>query len=342
MNKNFKVLDVAFDKVLKSYYITMVISYDDVVEYLLPQITKWDFQRNTLNEKYYKRLEKDILNGCVIPNITLAIIKDDMPDDINNIDNEYVKNNINKAFILDGIQRINTIGKIYSDANFPKSGKVYCNLLICNSVDRLLYRMITLNNGQKPMTARHQIEILSDKILDFDTLPILIASEKEKKYLRNKSQEYFDKDTIVKGYLAYLSGSINIDNQKIIESKMDELIADQIMESNIIDKHGEFTDVIKFVEIHTRREELMKWFKLPNNFIGFCAAMNKAYMNIKNLDDDELCQGIILFESAFESLDVSKIKLGLTRRKLVKMYFEKFETFSNYSVLDLLNELSME
>lgn len=55
-------------------------------------------------------------------------------------------------------------------------------------MDRLLYRMITLNNGQKPMSARHQIEILASNMFDFDKLPILAVSEKNKSNKKNNQQ----------------------------------------------------------------------------------------------------------------------------------------------------------
>ncbi len=45
-----------------------------------------------------------------------------------------------------------------------------------------------------------------------------------------------NKENLIKGYLAYISNSVNIDNQKIIEEKMNELIADKILNSNIASK----------------------------------------------------------------------------------------------------------
>ncbi len=39
--------------------------------------------------------------------------------------------------------------------------------------------MVTLNNGQKPMTARHQIEILAESIYDFTAYSFKIITEKE-------------------------------------------------------------------------------------------------------------------------------------------------------------------
>mgnify|MGYP003292306046 CR=1 FL=1 len=336
-----KIYDVVFDRVINSYYVTAGVTYEFALEEFVPLINKLNFQRNPLRKSFYQRLEKDILGGCIMPNITLAIKIDEELSDESVITEEYIKKNIKNAFILDGIQRLNTMQRVSEQNGFPKEQKMYCNILICTSMDKLLYRMITLNNGQKPMTARHQIEILASNIFDFDTLPILSVTEKEKKSSK-KNEEAMSKEVLIKGYLAYISGSVNIDNQKIIESKMNELIADQIMDSNIPQKEGEFKDVMEYINSAISNDYLRQWYRVPNNFIGFCAAMNKTYSVIRDAKLEELRESIELFEEAFSALDVSKIKLGMARRKLVQNFFEKYERLSEESLTKLIDYISME
>lgn len=337
----FKLYDVQYDKVIKSYYLTVGATYDYAIDKFVPLINKLDFQRNPLRKSFYRRLENDILKGCIMPNITLAInIKGELPCD-EAINEQFIEENISEAFVLDGIQRLNTMQRIAKNEDFPHKRIIYCNILICNSMDRLLYRMITLNNGQKPMTARHQIEILASNIFDFSTLPILAVSEKEKKQ-GNKTEGSMSKEVLIKGYLAYISHSVNIDNQKIIESKMNELIADQIMDSNIPQKNNEFADVIEYINLMLNEEYLNSWFKVPNNFIGFDAAMNYSFEEIKKIGADELKNSILLFEEAFSALDISKIKLGQVRRKLVQKFFENYSELSNYEEGHLIDYISQE
>lgn len=336
-----KVYDVSYDEVIKGYYLTIGATYRYAIEKFVPLINKLDFQRNPLRKSFYQRLETDILKGCIMPNITLAInLSGNLPKR-EEIDCIYVEKNLNNAFVLDGIQRLNTMQRIANKEEFPYNRMIFCNILICNSMDRLLYRMITLNNGQKPMTARHQIEILASNIFDFSSLPILAVSEKENRK-KEKTDETMSKEVLIKGYLAYISHSINIDNQKIIESKMNELIADQIMDSNIPQKSGEFKDVIVYINTVIKENYLNDWFKMPNNFIGFCAAMNLGYEEIKEVSTEELKEGIELFESAFSALDISKIKLGMARRRLVEDYFENFCKYSTYRDSQLIDHISQE
>ena len=338
---DIKVYDVVFDSVIDSCYLTAGVTYKFALENFVPLINKLDFQRNPLRKSFYQRLENDILGGCIMPNITLAIKVNDSIEDNRNYDEDYIRDNIHNAFVLDGIQRLNTLQRVSSEKGFPQEQKMYCNILICNSMDKLLYRMITLNNGQKPMTARHQIAILARNIVDFDSLPILAITEKDTKPGK-QSEETMSKEILIKGYLAYISSSVNIDNQKIIESKMNELIADQIMDSNITNKEGEFKDVMEYINGMLKNKYLSVWYKVPNNFIGFCAAMNKAYSNINNVSANEMEESIRVFEEAFSALDVSKIKLGMARRKLVQDFFVKYEKLSGLSTGKLIDHISME
>lgn len=338
---NLKIYDVQYDEVIKSYYLTAGIDYEYALKKLVPLIDKLEFQRNPLRASFYKRLEEDIQSGCIMPNITVAIKTPGIDLTAEAITEHYIDDNLENAFILDGIQRLNTLNRI-DKSKLDMNRTLYCNILISDSMDRLLYRMITLNNGQRPMSARHQIEILAGNIFDFDSLPILGVTEKEKKSRKKKDEEGMNKESLIKGYLAYISNSINIDNQKIIEEKMNELIADKILNSNIADKNGEFQDVVNFISKMLEDEYLNNWFKVVNNFIGFSAAMNVVFNQIQILGKDELRNNIQLFEEVFSAIDVSKVKLGMARRRMVKYYFENYSTFSNYGYSDLLDVISQE
>lgn len=336
-----KLYDVQYDKVIKSFYLTTGVDYEYAIKKLVPLINKLDFQRNPMRASFYKRLEEDIQVGCIMPNITVAIkTKGELPK-LEDITKEFIDKNLDNAFILDGIQRLCTLNRI-DKSKLDMGRTLYCNILISDSMDRLLYRMITLNNGQKPMSARHQIEILAGNIFDFDSLPILGVTEKDKNSKKKKDEESMNKESLIKGYLAYISNSVNIDNQKIIEEKMNELIADKILNSNIASKQGEFQDVINFISKMLEDSYLNDWFKVVNNFIGFAAAMNSTFSQIRILKKDDLKEKIMLFEEVFSAVDVSKIKLGMARRRMVKYYFENYARFSECGYSELLDAISQE
>lgn len=342
----FKILDESYDMVIQSVYLTATADYGFALQKLVPLIDKLDFQRNPLRKSFYSRLENDIVNGCIMPFLTIAIKKDISKNELPFYTDEnsaYFLQLLDNAFVLDGIQRLNTLKRVSSMSNFDSSRPIFFNVLICGSMDKLLYRMVTLNNGQKPMTARHQIEVLANNIFDFDNLPIISVTEKQNKSSKKSSNEAtMNKENLIKAYIAYISGSVNIDNQKIIESKMDELITDQIMDSNITKRETQYHDIISYVNACMEIDYLKNWFKTPNNFIGFSAAMSYQFETIRNTSHDELVDSILLFENAFSSIDVSKIKLGMARRRMVKYFFENYQKLSVMDNNRLLDKISME
>jgi len=342
----FKVLNESYDNVIQSVYLTAIADYEFALEKLVPLIDKLDFQRNPLRKSFYNRLENDIVSGCIMPFLTIAIKKDTSNGQLPFYNYETEANFLRlleNAFVLDGIQRLNTLKRVASMPNFDSTRPIFFNILVCGSMDRLLYRMVILNNGQKPMTARHQIEVLANNIFDFDNLPIISFTEKQKKVSQNTTDEAtMNKENLIKAYIAYISGSVNIDNQKIIESKMDELITDQIMDSNITKRDTQYHDIISYVSSCMGDEYLKNWFRTPNNFIGFSAAMSNKFDAIQNISRDELVDSILLFENAFSSIDVSKIKLGMARRRMVKYFFENYEKMSVMDSNRLLDKISME
>jgi hypothetical protein len=349
----FKILDKQYDKVIQSVYFTAVADYEFALDNLVPLIDKLDFQRSPLRKSFYRRLENDIINGCIMPFLTIAAKYDSKTlISVNDIksDDEFLKL-LDNAFVLDGIQRLTTLKRIAMNQEinndqsqfFDIKRPIYFNMLVCGSMDRLLYRMVTLNNGQKPMTARHQIEVLAKNIFDFDSLSILPVTEKKAKTDSNELEgPAMNKENLIKAYLAYISGSINIDNDKIIESKMDELITDQIMESDITTRETQYHDIIDYIEKCMSIESLKNWFGIVNNFIGFSASMSTQFKIIQYIAPEELAESIEIFDEAFSSINVSKIRLGLARRRLVKYFFDNYLKFKDMSINSLLDKISME
>ena len=342
----FEVLNESYDEVIHSVNLTVMADYSYALGNLVPLINKLDFQRSPLRKSFYRRLERDIVNGCIMPFLTIAIKQEisDLPFYSDKTHTE-LQALLKSAFVLDGIQRLNTLNRVSNEPNFDPSRLIFFNVLICGSMDRLLYRMVTLNNGQRPMTARHQIEVLANNMFDFESMPIIAVTEKQskgEKRIRDYEGTTMSKDTLIKSYIAYISDSVNIDNQKIIESKMDDLITDQIMDSDITTRDTQYLDVINYISECMADSFLREWFSIPNNMIGFSAAMSTAYNDVVNISQDELRNSVGVFEEAFSSIDVSKIKLGMARRRMVKYFFENYTKFSFFDENMLLDKISME
>lgn len=337
---SIKVFWIGQDLVINSQFVTAYTTYDYAIKNLVPLIDKLDLQRKIQDAKFYKRLEKDLVTGCIMPALTLAYIVDNITFSSCEEAEKYISENIQDAFILDGIQRLNTLERTNNSTTYLDLDRpMFLNIIFCNSMDNLLYRMITLNNGQKPMTARHQIEILASNVYDFSSLPLEVQTEKERKKKIIKGS--FKKSDVIKAYIAFLSNMINIDDQRIIEGKLDELISEKILNSDITDDDLEFSEIITFVTKLCVESEVLKWFKNNNNFIGFAVGIRKSFSEIKSSKPKDFLQSIKIFEGAFSSFNVSKVKVGMLRRKLVKHFIEDYLSFVKMDENDALEALSI-
>lgn len=302
------------------------MTYQYAIDNLLGLIDKLDIQRKFQNESFYKRLEIDLQEGCITPAITIGFIRPvDLNDDLdfNNVENQ-IKDEISTGFVLDGIQRLNTLRRIIFDKNntLDKQKFLYVNIIICPSRDNLLYRMVTLNNGQKPMTARHQIEILAESIYNFDNYSFKVFTEKDNAPNNLKG---FKKADILNSYISFLSNSTSLDNKKIIEDKLDELVARKIIESKITNEAVDFSKILDLIDRMSESEILYDWLKNGNNQIGFSVGLRKSYEVINSFSNQQLEEAIKTFEKAFKFLNVSKIKLSRERRRLASYYITNFE-----------------
>lgn len=327
-----EILSEDEDLVLNSIYYTGKITYEEAIEKLVPLMNRFDAQRKLQNEKFYERLRQDLLKGCVMPPITLAFVENEK-----SIDNpsDYVNSKISEGYILDGLQRLNALKTISCEKNFPKKKFMYLNIIISETQDKLLYRMITLNNGQKPMTPRHQIEILSKSFFNFDSLKNIVV-RLEQTVLKSKKIS-FTWASLTKSYLAFLTNNVNNENSKIISEEMDKLIVNRIMERGVPNEKNTFYEIIQSIDSKCDREYVYDWFRNENNLIGFVAGVGNNLNLVSELNSEDFENNIRIFEAGFKILNVSKIKVGQTRRELVQSYFKNFDTLKDVSEDDLKN-----
>lgn len=333
--KMITVLSDARDEVIQSNFFIAKTTYDFAVERLFPLINRLDIQRRIQAESFYRRLEVDILEGCIMPPITIAFVS---PVDRKRLPKaeKFINETISHAFVLDGIQRLNTLNRVASQPGFSGGLPLFLNVIICPSRDKLLYRMVTLNNGQKPMSARHQIEMLASEIYNFDQLGIRFTTEKDDSLRVRHRLPSFKKSDIITAYIGFLSNSVSVENSKIIQEKMDELIARQIMDSGIPHSKIEFSDVVKLIARLSQSTRTFEWFKNLNNLLGFCVGCRRSFNDIVNSSVGEFLEAVDKFEEAFSFLDISKIKLGRERRKHSEFFISEFPVVSKMEVNQIL------
>ena len=326
-----EIFNIATDNVIGGICGLAETDYKYTLENIHPLINKLDEQRKILDTKFYKRLEKDILAGCLMPPLTLAFVNE-KKNDIKTLPElrDFVKKNISEGFILDGLQRLTTLKRASEKKGFNPTKEIFFTIIIAENKDKLLYRMITLNNGQKGMTPRHQIEILTKELFHFENLTIKVQTEKEKSTTPLKNS--FSFGDIAKGYMAFLTNNVNNENSKIIEEKMDEILVGRILDNDISQNQVEFYDVILFINKHSQNQYCLTWFQTVNNFIGFSVGFNSSYNLLDKLDSNQLANQLEKFEAAFKSLNPSKINLGKFRRELSREFIQNFSKYVDYNI----------
>jgi hypothetical protein len=326
-----QVFDAKRDAVINSSVAVAATNYSFALEKLFPLLDRFDEQRKVQSKKFYSRLRKDIITGCIMPPITLAFVDSDQASvlDARNIE-YFVNNNIKQGYILDGMQRLNTLKDAAEDSSFDYNRPLYMNIIVAERYDLLLYRMITLNNGQKPMTARHQIEMLTKGVIDTSGLTIEVVTEKETE--GTKIHGAFRRSDVVESYIAYFTDSVNNQNSKIIESKLDEIIVGKVMEANISDVRFTFTDILRQVDKFSAVTENRDWFRQVNNLIGFTVGAKKSCDYLDEVNPRVFRDCVNRFEKAFESINPSKVNVGKFRRELVQFYINNIEDYIDADV----------
>ena len=330
-----KIFTVDQDKVVNALVATGRTDYRYAIAHLVPLVNRLEIQRKVQNPHFYERLKRDLFKGCLMPPITLAFVRK-TPAGLKTPASfqKYVQDNISHAFVLDGIQRLSTLKRAYDENKGALDSKqpLFVNVIVCRSMDNLLYRMITLNNGQRPMTTRHQIEILSANTFSSSNGDIVLSTEKSG---ARKRRGVFAQADFVLGYMAFLSNSITVDSQKLIQEKLDQLIADKILERDPSISGVEFGAVTGKIAEFCELPSLDAWFKVSNNLIGFCAGARQGFGTLKDLDAGEFKEYVGSIEEALGQFDISKIKLGRIRRSAVSFCIRNIEKLRESSVSDL-------
>lgn len=196
---------------------------------------KNEYQRRKVKSsgKTYDLLRKDLVEGCVMPPIILAVtnaygheldqlVRQSMLEGPAFVGWPDLEDFIRRAasdgelLILDGLQRSLTIEGIGSgrDIGLESSQldtfldhKIRVEVYVGLSKTGILYRMLTLNTGQTPMSFRHQLEILYHDYIDNRQLPDGIEIFRETEERRARGAGKYKYADVVDMFYAYSTGS---------------------------------------------------------------------------------------------------------------------------------------
>ncbi|NGM60474.1 hypothetical protein G5B30_00960 [Sphingobacterium sp. SGG-5] len=320
---------------------------------------RFGIQRKKEKHKGYIRLKSDLEKGALIPTITLAI----NPDNVNRYtplieEKKYedverlLKADVDNIYILDGLQRTYIInGIIKEEKNLEQN--LLLEIWLEPNIDHLIYRLIVLNSGQKPMSMRHQLELLfmtmkSNLIKKIPSLKLIQENEEDRRSNANE----FAFDRIVLAYKAFLMKSTEIDKNNVVSEKF--------MEDEILDSEEEFLstnydifakylskycelDCLVFDKIY--RDSINRhrnWLADTNVLISFFSSVgrftndpkktfrtNEAINNLKNVLEesqpgDDPLRLKYMDQLKTEKADPKKYNVGFATRKLISSGFYEY------------------
>lgn len=221
-----KIISRLFDYRVQATDIMVEISMGDYLKFAPKILQRNEFQRRRIHVagKIYSLLKDDLLKGCIIPPIVLAYI--DSSAGCKKLSDEElaerIQKNIDNLLILDGLQRTYTILDLYegvSPEDAKKLDDLPLRIEIYLGITRpgVLYRMLTLNSGQTPMSLRHQIEVLYSDYIDSAPEGIKLIKQTDTSGRRN-TWEYRFRD-IIDGFQSYIeTDELPIDRKSVLKS----------------------------------------------------------------------------------------------------------------------------
>ena len=337
------------DQRINSWNIFVEITIGDYLNFAEDILENNDMQRKKIksSKSVYSLLKSDLKRGCVIPPLVLALTDSGVVDE-NTPDQqilEYVNENPQNLMILDGLQRTYTMIAAKEELEKENNTEELYQFLSCQlrleiyiGINKfgILYRMLTLNTGQTPMSTRHQIEILYKNMVNKEIDGIRLVTEKEGK-VKASVRELKFKDA-VDGFHSYIyRDELPIDRQDLLDNvKMLENLSHENTEMHVfkdyicsyvwfMEQLERFVnpDELDFEESGFSRdpfgENIVKVFNTSQALTGFGAAIGR----LKDFGKLESLEKFYLLTSSIKANCIPPRRLPLQMRKLRLMILIK-------------------
>jgi hypothetical protein len=321
---------------------------------------KFEIQRKRVDPKKYTRLKEDVKKGALLPGITLAIDHLKVQDFIQDVNEKKsdnlveLLNNSKDIYILDGLQRSYIIKDLNDEKIvFNAEQKILLEIWFEKEITHLIYRLIVLNSGQRPMSMRHQVELL------FNTLKTDIEKEipgleifLERDGMIRSHARKFPFDRIVNAYYSFITKSPEIERDNLVVKKMNE---DDILSSKEDVLNDSYSLFVKYLAFycdldfefyrvyggHATLNSFKNWLAEENTIKSFFAAAGKYSVDEKKILrlDNALKKLITDFKNANSTndplsleefklikggIDSKKVNVGNGTRKLIMDGFREF------------------
>lgn len=235
-----KIMSRIYDHRINSMNLYVETTFGEYLSFADKIIKNNELQRKRVktSKSVYALLKDDLKKGCVMPPLVLAVTQKNVIDayDINAVELlKYIKANTDDVLILDGLQRTYTLIDARSEmekedrTRMSEFMEYSLRLEVYVEINRfgVLYRMLTLNTGQTPMSARHQLEMLYSDMLNTEIEGVTLIPDNEG--TANPDDGQFIFKNAIEGFNSYMSrNELPIDRQELLDNiKMMENMSEE-------------------------------------------------------------------------------------------------------------------
>lgn len=374
----FEVLGLDYDRRIECFMVSARADYEWYLEKTMGSEANLAIQRDVIKgTKPYRTLRADLKLGCILPTIVLAVRDVDVgPTSSYDIENGFIdaaqddlsalSESIEAATpadidIVDGLQRTNALRQTLSELEGESKEKflgrsLRLEIWVGIPFYSLAYRMLLLNAGQKPMSMKHQIDILSrglaDDLKDLDGIEIITVKD----HKRRVKPGQFHLSTLAQAFQAWLQRSPNVDVSNLV---VETLIVDEALDTLGLDlTSGEgagHRDTFRlFIEWIIKLDNILgdghnRFFANDTVVLGFAAAVGFAYRNdqLKERVEPAMASllaeaeadkadpiGVLVFDELRRSIDTRRSNVGEATRDFV------FRTLREYIMQNGTSKMS--
>lgn len=348
----------------------VVYAQADIKTYLRiigERFDEFEIQRRRVTHKAYNRLREDIISGTLLPPITLALKNEFIEralsaTNYNELEEILLVNN-DTVNILDGLQRTHILHDIVRDEiELNPDQTIFLEIWLEKNINNLVYRIIVLNAGQKPMTMRHQIELLFSSVrtsLEHKVPGLEIFLERDNAR-RTKAKKY-PFVLLSLSFYAYITKSPEIDKDNLVAQKLQEeeiLAGGEDKFKNSFDRYAEILEVYTDIDqLLSHSKDGFDWIGSENVMLSFFASVGQFDSRkdgVSRVDNAlrklraDLCDAyksgadvsefICLkeYKDIIEGISPRKFNIGFaTRKLLVSVFVEYFRSEGEISFHDL-------
>ncbi len=359
-----KVVGIVKDVRTSTPVIYAILSIPDYLELIGRDFESFVIQRRREKYKAYTRMKRDLIEGALLPPITLAV----RPQFVNEIRTFAEAGDIprlaehlartGQVNILDGLQRTYILTDLLNEGvQFREGQSILVEFWLEGEIEHLIYRIIVLNAGQKPMSMRHQIELL------FMTLRTKIEAQiadlqlfTERESTRRTRARKYALDRVATAYQAYITKSSDVERENVVAQM---LIEGDVFDADETDLFNQFNDFMKYLGIYAALDDEIcrvyvaadeeksiptgtSWFGSENVMNSFFAAiaqlgaanptygeriataLEKMARQLRDASIGADPMGLETLHRIINNINPRKVNVGFATRRLLTNGFKEF------------------